>query len=79
MTTDLADTLRTAITASGISARQLGISTGVNQTTISRFLGGADMTLATASVLAEHLGVSVQVTEQTPAPKLRRGRPRKLE
>ena len=75
MSTDLANTLRAAITASGISARQLGIATGVNQTTISRFLAGSDMTLATASVLAEHLGVSVAVEKQTRAPKLPRGRP----
>lgn len=73
----LATTLRDAIAVADISARQLGIATGVDPSTISGFLRGADIQLATASRLAEYLGVSVRrgKSQAAAAPKPQTGRP----
>ena len=73
----LATALREAIAAADISARQLGLATGVNQSMISRFLRGHDLQLSTASRLAEYLGVSVRrgKSQAAAAPKPRTGRP----
>lgn len=75
----LAITLRDAITAADISARQLGLATGVDQTTISGFLRGADIRLGTASRLAEYLGVSIRrgKSPAAAASKPQTGRPAK--
>lgn len=56
----LADTLRNAIRNSGESANVIAKATGVPQPTITRFLAGADMKLATAEKIAAHLGLELQ-------------------
>lgn len=77
VTNHLATTLRDAIAAADISARQLGLATGVDQTLISRFILGADIRLGTASRLAEYLGVSMRrgKSPAAAAPKPQTGRP----
>src|SRR5690349_20279137 len=56
----ISSTLRNAIITSGKSANALGKAAGVPQSTIARFLAGADMKLSTASKLAEHLGLQLE-------------------
>jgi len=75
----LATVLRDAIVAADISARQLGLATGVDQSLISRFIRGADIRLVTASRLADYLGVSVRrgKSRAAAAPKPQTGRPRR--
>jgi hypothetical protein len=56
----LADTLRAAIRNSGQSANAIARETGVPQPTITRFLAGADMKLATAEIIASYLGLELR-------------------
>ena len=60
MSKQLADTLRAAIRMSGLSANALAELTGVPQPTITRFLAGADMKLATAGKIAAYLGLELK-------------------
>lgn len=60
MTSELADKLRDAIAASGLSANQLSKETGVDQTTISRFIRGKDMGIHRASKIAKRLGLELK-------------------
>lgn len=53
----MAETLRKAMVACGLSANQLAQETGVPQTTISRFLRGKDMGIERASKIAAYLGL----------------------
>jgi transcriptional regulator with XRE-family HTH domain len=55
-----ADLLRQAIRDSGLSAAALGKATGVAQQTISEFLRGKDLRLATAEKIGRHLGVELR-------------------
>jgi predicted transcriptional regulator len=56
----LDQSLRRAIKDSGLSDNELARRTGVPQPTISRFLAGADMKLATAAKIAAYLGLSLR-------------------
>lgn len=60
MSKELAEILRGAIRKSGLSANQLAKETGVDQTTISRFLRGKDMGLERASKIAAYLGLELK-------------------
>ena len=60
MSKDIADQLRKVIRDSGLSANQLAKVTGVDQTTISRFLRGEDMTIHRAAKIAKYLGVELR-------------------
>ncbi len=61
----MAETIRQAILDSGQSAHQIAAATGIPQPTISRFIAGADMRLATADKLAVHLGLALlPITKQ---------------
>lgn len=60
VTKELADTLRTAIQKSGLSANELAAKTGVKQTTISGFLRGRDMRLSNATRIAIYLGLELK-------------------
>ena len=57
--TPIDNALRRAITQSGLSANELCRLTGVPQSTISRFLAGADMRISKASKIAAYLGLSL--------------------
>lgn len=59
MSKDMAEKLRAAIRESGMSANALGQATGVEQTTISRFLKGSDMGIHKASKIATYLGLKL--------------------
>lgn len=55
---DLADQLRRALAASGLSMSRLGREAGVSQAQLSRFLRGErTLTLATAARLCAYLGL----------------------
>jgi ribosome-binding protein aMBF1 (putative translation factor) len=60
MSKEMADRLRSAICASGLSANELANKNGVPQTTISRFLRGKDMGIHRASKLAAYLGLELK-------------------
>jgi predicted transcriptional regulator len=53
------DALRRAINQSGLTANELHRRTGVPQSTISRFLAGADMRMSNAAKIADYLGLSL--------------------
>lgn len=55
----MAERLRAAIIASGESANAIAKATGVDQTSISRFLKGKDMGIHRASKIAAHLGLQL--------------------
>jgi transcriptional regulator with XRE-family HTH domain len=59
MSKKVADALRQAIRDSGESANQIAKATGVEQTSISRFLRGKDMGIERASKIAEYLGMEL--------------------
>lgn len=59
MSKDMAEKLRSAIIASGESANAIAKATGVEQTTISRFLKGKDMGIHRASKIAAYLGLKL--------------------
>lgn len=59
MTKDIANKLRAAIVESGYSANEIAKRTGVDQTTVSRFLRGHDMTIHRAAKIAEFLGLDI--------------------
>ena len=63
MSKELAEKLRAAIVASGYSANQLAKETGVDQTTISRFLRGKDMGIERAGKIAKFLGLELRETK----------------
>jgi plasmid maintenance system antidote protein VapI len=54
---DLSQTLRNAIAASGKSANQLASESRVPQTTVSRFIRGNEITLGRAGKIARVLGL----------------------
>lgn len=56
----MADKLRSAIAACGLSANELAQKTGVPQTTISRFLRGKDMGIHRAAKIATYLGLELK-------------------
>jgi len=60
MCKSMADKLRKAIRASGLSCNKLGRLTGVPHTTISRFLNGKDMGIQRASKIAAYLGLELK-------------------
>ncbi len=60
--TTLSEALRSAIEGSGKSANELSKLSGVPQPTITRFIAGTDMKLATAAKLAEVL--NLELTER---------------
>lgn len=60
MPKDLADILRRAIRSSGMTALDLAEATGVPQPTITRFLQGRDMRLATAQKLCDYFGLELK-------------------
>jgi plasmid maintenance system antidote protein VapI len=60
MSKELAEILRQAIANSGESSNAIARATGVPQPTITRFLAGADMKLATAGKLAAYLGMELK-------------------
>ena len=55
----LRDELRAAIEASGKSANQIAKESGIDQSTISRFLLGKNPTLDTVEKLAEYFGLAL--------------------
>lgn len=57
MSQQMATLLRDTIRASGLSAAKLSELTGVTQPTITEFLRGKDLRLATAQKLADHFGL----------------------
>jgi transcriptional regulator with XRE-family HTH domain len=57
MPRDIAEKLRAAIRRCGKSANQLAKASGVEQSTISRFLQGKDMGIHRAAKLAACLGL----------------------
>lgn len=59
----MANTLRNAINASGVSANEIARETGVPQPTITRFLQGADMRLSRAEKIAQYLGLELKKTK----------------
>jgi transcriptional regulator with XRE-family HTH domain len=62
--TPAAQQLRNAITQSGQSRYAIAKATGVEQSTLSRFMSGerTGMTLDTAHLLAQHLGYDLTLT-----------------
>ena len=60
MPKEMADILRRAITKSGLSGAELGRLTGVPQQTVSDFMAGKDIRLATANKLARYLGLELR-------------------
>ena len=60
MSKRMAEILRNRILASGLSARALAALTDVKQQTISEFLRGKDIRLATAQKLADHFGLALK-------------------
>lgn len=58
-TKNIADVLRKEIEHSGKSANQIAKATGVQQTSISRFLAGKDMGIERAAKIAKYLGLSL--------------------
>lgn len=60
MTSDLAQSLRTAIAHSGMGHNELARAVDIPQPTITRFLNGADMKLSTAAKLAEYFGLELR-------------------
>lgn len=57
---DLAQTVRDEIERRGISARQLGIATGVPQQRISAFLAGGGLHSDNLSKLCQHLSLDLR-------------------
>lgn len=65
----LADSLRAAIQASGMTCYSLAAESGVSQSVLSRFLSGErDMSLETGSKLAAVLGLALQRAGSEPKP-----------
>lgn len=60
MSKELADKLRDAIRKSGLSANEIAKRSGVPQTTLSRFIRGADMGIHRASKVAAFLGLELR-------------------
>lgn len=51
--------LRKSVASSGLSGNQLSKKSGVEQTTLARFLRGDDMAISKASKLADYFGLSL--------------------
>ena len=60
MDEQIADALRAAIRDSGLSANALAKETGVDQTTVSRFILGQDIRLSRAQKIATFLGMELK-------------------
>ena len=58
----MANDLRNAVAASGLSANEIAKACGVPQTTLSRFLRGEDMSVARAAKVAAYLGLELKQT-----------------
>jgi ribosome-binding protein aMBF1 (putative translation factor) len=72
----LADSLRAAIQASGMTCYSLAAESGVSQSVLSRFLSGErDMSLETGSKLAAVLGLALQRAGSEPKPAARKPKP----
>ncbi len=67
MSDDLPNILRDAIRESGQTLSAIASETGVRQSTLSEFMAGSDMRLATTGKLLEYLGL-----ELSPVKKRRR-------
>lgn len=66
----LADRIRAAMLASGLTRYQLSQQTGVAQAVLGRFAAGKrDLTLATASRLVPALGLELGATKTKRRPK----------
>lgn len=65
VSTQMADRLREAIRASGLSALALSRLTGVAQPRISEFLNGRDIKLTTAQKLADHFGLKLDSSRKS--------------
>jgi integrase/plasmid maintenance system antidote protein VapI len=63
---DIGTSLRAKILADGIPANELARQTGINQTSISDFLRGSDMTLGRASAIAACLGIELKKRNKKP-------------
>lgn len=60
MAKELAEVLRVAIRKSGQPLLTIAKGTGVGVATLSEFMDGADMRLATASKIAAYLGLELR-------------------
>lgn len=67
MSEQMATILRETINASKISANQLAALTGVKQQTISTFLRGEGISLATAQKIADYFGLALTPTTEPKA------------
>lgn len=56
----ISEKLRATIRKRKLSAKRLSALTGVDQTTISRFLAGRDMRLSRADKIAKYLGLELK-------------------
>lgn len=63
--------LRKAIDASGQTRYQIAKATGVNQSTLSRFMGGAALSSDNADRLCTHLGLELAPRKRKPTQKKR--------
>jgi transcriptional regulator with XRE-family HTH domain len=56
----VSDQIRAAIETSGVSRYGIAMATGIDQATLSRFMGGTGgMTVETLDKLAEYLGLRI--------------------
>lgn len=56
---NLSDRLRAAIESSGQTRYEISKATGVSESSLSRFMDGAGLTLANAELLFDHLGFRI--------------------
>lgn len=64
MPRDIADTLRREILASGLSISAIAKASGVQQSTLSRFMAGADMGMSRGAKVACVLGLDLRRSGQ---------------
>ncbi len=60
----VSDQLRRAIEASGESRYAIAQATGVNQSTLSRFMHGGGLTSENLDLIAKHLGMELRVRKK---------------
>jgi len=73
---ELAEQLRTALEATGLSERQIAVTAGLNRATLRDALGGGNITLETLRIIADALdlrvvkiaGVEIEVGEGRTSP-----------
>jgi hypothetical protein len=59
MAMTVTDTLRRALNECGASRAEVSRATGIGESVLSRFVGGATLTGANLDTLAEHLGLAL--------------------